>query len=192
MLTLFKKLKFAAGIAVIGNLLTPSMGLANDDVLCIHGRCIQGVHIAEDTICFDGFCTYAPPPGKSNLSKDGIPQGKLWTPELGEVQVDQYTDAELRKMMDDFWTPERMRNAEGVLPRVPCGDLKFEGAETICHSATMETRMNYWTPKRVKEATVVELQLPNGLVKNALIANDNALEETPSPLPQAILKIQQD
>jgi len=179
---------------VIGSLLTPSMGFANDDVLCIHGKCIQGVRIAEDTVCFDSFCTYAPPQGKSNLSKDGIPQGRLWTPELGEVQVDQYTDAELRKMMDDFWTPERMRNAEGVMPTVPCGTLKFEGAETACleNSAIPEARMNYWTPERVKEATVVELQLPNGLVKNALIANDNVLEKTPPPVPQAILKIQQD
>jgi len=35
----------------------------------------------------------------------------VWTEELGEVPLDQYTEKELGKMVHDYWTPERMRNA---------------------------------------------------------------------------------
>jgi len=38
-------------------------------------------------------------------------QMPVWTEELGEVDLDKYTEEELDKMVDDFWTPERMRNA---------------------------------------------------------------------------------
>jgi len=35
----------------------------------------------------------------------------VWTEELGEVPLDQYTREELSKMVDEFWTPERIKNA---------------------------------------------------------------------------------
>jgi len=48
---------------------------------------------------------------EENLTSVISVRAPVWTEELGEVPLDQYTREELAQMVRDFWTPERMRNA---------------------------------------------------------------------------------
>jgi len=42
----------------------------------------------------------------------------VWTEELGEVDLNRYTEEELDRMVNNFWTPERMRSAIPMEPIV--------------------------------------------------------------------------
>jgi len=52
---------------------------------------------------------YAQVVDRGNLTKSV--RAPVWAEELGEVSLDEYTPEELKKMVHDYWTPERMRNA---------------------------------------------------------------------------------
>jgi len=42
----------------------------------------------------------------------------VWTDELGDVPLEKYTREELDKMVGDYWTPERLKNATPLEPLV--------------------------------------------------------------------------
>jgi len=47
----------------------------------------------------------------------GSARAPVWTPELGEVDLDQYTLEELAQIVRDYWTPERMREVWRAPPK---------------------------------------------------------------------------
>jgi len=65
----------------------------------------------------------------------------VWTPELGEVPLDKYSREELDKMVADFWTPERIRNA------IPLEPLAVD--EVGYEKALKATPMQAWEPAKM-------------------------------------------
>jgi|GEM_PF-1793793 len=155
----FKKYSIAAAVALMGVVTVPGV-MAKEDVICFaDGSCKKGTWVTEDVFCFDGICTGRP---------------KIWTPELGEVDASKYTEEELRKILDDYWTPERMHNAVGVMPTVP------ECTETDEHCIDDKPSYDkdeFWTPERIKNAKAVEVITEDGVGRRALLAEGLILDK---------------
>jgi len=124
-------------------------------VFLMAGLLASGVHAAGDMECSNGVCS-----GKA----------RIWIPELGEVDPSKYTEAEIRQMLEDYWTPERMRNAVGVMPTVPVCD--GSNAEFCIDVTPPYDKEAFWTPERIEQGTVVEFIMPNGVGRRALLANE--------------------
>jgi len=58
----------------------------------------------------------------------------VWTEELGEVDVSKYTNEELNRMVDDFWTPERMKNAIPIDFKNPDDEFPMEFLKNLNYS----------------------------------------------------------
>jgi len=102
----------------------------------------------------------------------------VWTDELGEVDLDQYTREELAQMVRDYWTPERIRNTipldlpspDGVqrsltgdadmdphfrAPFLP--DEEWGGPNQYTNEELAQKMRDFWTPERIRNATPDEL-----------------------------------
>jgi len=143
---------------------------------------VTGVHAKDNIVCFDGVCRV---------------KSHIWIPELGEVDTSQYSEAEIRKILDDFWTPQRMFRASintgrRVSSQFCGGDvfLSAKGAEPHCRdeSYLLKEKMDYWTPERIQQASAVEIHLPNGLVLAALV-DDDASADTEPPAPFTVFDL---
>jgi len=122
--------------------------MAKEEVICFaDGSCKKGTWVQDDVFCFDGICTGRP---------------KVWTPELGEVDASKYRQEELRKILDDFWTPERIKNAraveviteDGVGRRALLADGLILDKKQIPPDASEEmiASRDFWTPERLRKA----------------------------------------
>jgi len=113
----------------------------------------------------------------------------VWTEELGEVSLDQYTHAELAQMVDDYWTDERIRNATPLESLMPdCSAKALQEHEICAAAAEAYSKEEFWTAERVQKATAVRLPMPDGSVRRALIANEEeplAEVSLPAALPLA-------
>jgi len=135
---LFQKSGIAAAITLAGSLCLPSVGMADTYTplsLWMINEAGERVEIPIDPKyqerqerlqerlrnfpCDPGYnASVAFDPTDIRLFMDqfdgGSARAPVWTDELGEVDLDQYTSEELAQMVRDFWTPERMKNAVPV------------------------------------------------------------------------------
>jgi|GEM_PF-6135370 len=110
-------------------------------------------------------------------------QPAVWTEELGEVSLDQYTHEELAQMVDDYWTEERIKNATPLESLMPdCSAKALQETEICAAAAEAYGKDEFWTAERVQKAIAVKLPMADGSVRRALIANEEEpVEEVSLP-----------
>jgi len=86
-----RRLLAALLTGIFGTLAVPSIGFASGDA-------VNNMRLSAETVAA---------------------RGPVWTEELGDVPLDQYTLKELATMVRKFWTPGRMRNAIPVDNTIP-------------------------------------------------------------------------
>jgi len=86
----------------------------------------------------------------------GSARAPVWTDELGEVDLDQYTREELDQMVRDYWTRhEYPKSEDDIFFRVDVtkwGGENWTGPKQETKEEVVQRYLDYWTPERISNA----------------------------------------